>query len=78
MLLVAGIYAVSSFQVKSWTNVGFGAFSIWLIGYFLTSKIDQSYAATQEWDSPFWEKLNQASFWEFLLLRFDTIDSDAG
>jgi hypothetical protein len=82
--LIGGLYSVllmyilDAFLLKAWPYVGYGVFGLGFIGYMLISRAGSMYAIQEEWDSPLWGKLNQSSFVEFLLLRFDTIDSDAG
>lgn len=72
------MYVVNAFQLKAWTNVGLGVFGLFFVGYILISNVEKNFAFQQEWDSPFWEKLNQLSFMQFLFLRFDSIDNNAG
>ena len=72
------LYVINAFQLKVWTNVGFGVFGLGFIGYMLISNVARNYAIQQEWDSPHWEKLNQSSLIDFFFLRFDTTDGNMG
>ena len=72
------MYIVDAFLLTAWLYVGYGVFGLVFVGYMLMTRAGSMYALQGEWDSPHWEKLNQSSFVEFLLLRFDTIDSSTG
>jgi hypothetical protein len=72
------MYSVDAFLLKAWMYVGYGVFGLGFIGYMLMSRAGNMYAIQEEWNSPLWEKLNLSSFEEFLLLRFDMINSNAG
>ena len=65
----------SAFQNKVWTNIGLLPIFFVMI-LFLIPKIEP--ALQNEWNSPFWEKLNQSSFIGFFFLQFHSIDNNAG
>jgi len=65
----------SAFQNQVWTNFLFLAVFFGMV-LFMTPRVEP--VLQHEWDSPFWEKLNQSSFVEFLFLQFHSIDNDAG
>jgi hypothetical protein len=65
----------SAFQNQAWTSFLFLAVFFGMV-LFSTPRIEP--ALQHDWDSPFWEKLNQSSFVEFLFLQFHSIDNDAG
>ena len=79
--LVGGIASFTSLgffaaiQNKAWTNIGLLPIFFVMI-LFLIPKIEP--ALQNEWNSPFWEKLNQSSFIEFFFLQFHSIDNNAG
>ena len=62
----------SAFQNQVWTNFLFLAVFLGMV-LFMTPRIEP--ALRHDWDSPFWEKLNQSSFIEFLFLQFRSIDN---
>jgi hypothetical protein len=66
---------VSGFQNKVWTNIVF-LFVFFVMVLFSIPKIGP--ALQHDWNSPFWEKLNQSPFIEFLFLQFHSIDNNAG
>ena len=70
-----GLALFTAFQNKVWTNIGFLPIFFVMI-LFLIPKIEP--VLQNEWNSPFWEKLNQSSFIEFFFLQFHSIDNNAG
>ncbi len=66
---------LSVYQNIVWTNIVFLFIFIAMVLY----SIPQVEPALQhDWNSPFWEKLNQSSFIEFFFLQFHSIDNNAG
>jgi hypothetical protein len=79
--LVGGVASFTSlvfftaFQNKVWTNIGLLPI-FFVVILFLIPKIEP--VLQNEWNSPFWEKLNQSSFIEFSFLQFHSLDHNAG
>jgi hypothetical protein len=65
----------TAIQNKVWTNIGLLPIFFVMI-LFLIPKIEP--VLQTEWNSPFWEKLNQSSFIEFFSLQFHSLDNNAG
>ncbi len=65
----------TAFQNKVWTNIGLLPI-FFVVILFLIPKIEP--ILQNEWNLPFWEKLNQSSFIEFFSLQFHSLDNNAG
>jgi hypothetical protein len=65
----------AAIQNKVWTNIGLLPI-FFVVILFLIPKIEP--VLQNEWNSPFWEKLNQSSFIEFFSLQFHSLDNNAG
>ena len=66
---------LSAYQNIVWTNIAF-LFIFFAMVLYSTPKVEP--ALQHDWNSPFWEKLNQSSFIEFFFLQFHSIDNNAG
>jgi len=65
----------AAIQNKVWTNIGLLPI-FFVVILFLIPKIEP--VLQNEWNSPFWEKLNESSFIEFFSLQFHSLDNNAG
>ena len=67
-----GAYLLDAFQVEAWMNVG--GILLFVLFFWFRALPGLEHALYHEWDSPFWEKLNDLSLIDFFFLRFDSID----
>jgi hypothetical protein len=68
-----GGFVGSAIQAESWMDVGLGVVGIFFIGRLAFSQYEKMFALQSEWQKPLWQDLNEASWLEYLLLRFYSV-----